>query len=271
MLPVNQGSIQRIKRKDDLMRGAHKAKRFSCVAADIGNATMNIITPEYEISAPHAIRQLDAVDLAELGIRGDEHPFVYWVNGVPFMISDTVSKEGAFAVKMGSERHTAQYVGAILAILMFNGFDTPPPLIHLMMNHAPRDVVYRPDIIAATQGTFLVDHMGQSKKFYVGETACYDEPVGGWLNALMTADGEAIARTDLTAGRWAIFDIGGFTTDTTVAVNGKIDTSVSNNSSETYGMIDVLSRFERLCRLQQKDFFRPLQKTDSMQWREAFA
>lgn len=258
--------------KDSSMRGRVDSQSFICVTVDIGNGTMTAITPDGILSMPHAVHLLEPDELRQLESAGGNDPNLYFTNGRPYLFGDTVSADetSKFAVRLGTQRYEHEYIGGILGAMLFNSLGKSYDMIHLMVNHPPSHSHYREEIIAATQAKYFVEHGGKTKEFTVYETACYDEPRAGFMWTLLNPDDPERAEL-VKRGRWLIVDIGAFTTDLTLVIDGKPQVSYKNNRSIRFGMIDVLDDFERTMRVKERGFFRNVQVSPRDVIRDAFA
>lgn len=195
-------------------------------------------------SFPHALLPLSAAQIINMGGDGmlDNHPSIFNVNGKYYAISEFAISKGSGVVRTGEYRYTADYYGVLAAIMAFLTQPDSHNNLFLYGGHAPKDKIYRQNlidsVIESKVGAWTVKHRGQTKVFSFTGAKGYHEPVGVYRFATMSEDGKSLRAGWLRSGFTAILDIGAFTTDCSVAEEGRID--YDSTISHAYGFDRVI-------------------------------
>lgn len=166
------------------------------------------------------------------------------VNGVPYVIGIQALREG-FQLKQQETRYTAEYYGVLGAIAMARLFQRSTDNVFWVGTHAPEDVDYIDDLLAAICNTqWQVEWCGNEYTFDVVDGNTIDEPLAGYYNTVLRADGQAYAAKNrpIVRGTTLMLDIGGYTTDFGVIdPNGEID--YTTFESRHIGILENVRRF----------------------------
>ena len=224
------------------------------LALDAGNAWIKGVTDsENEFLFPHALKRLNPVEVEEIELRGgSDDANTFQVNGSWFQIGEQAIRSGDGAARTGESRYEPDYYGVIAAIAAFKSFHRSTR-IWFYGSHTPKDLVYRPDLIAAIQKgeTWRVASCGETKSFIFKEAKGIEEPVAAYRHAVLGKDGISYKDSQLRKGEILIVDIGGFTTAFARATNGNVFYA-NSDTPFTPGMLDVLRELESAIRLKYK-------------------
>ncbi len=230
------------------------------VVIDAGNSLIKARSAGGEWWFEHALQRLTEAEIEKVlqhnAAHGGELPPGYArVNGAPYAYGRTAERKGLATRQSGSARYTKDYYGTLLAIAL-GGLYVQSGSIVVFASHAPRDVGFSDDLVAAALGRYQVEIANHSGKralnFEVAAATTFDEPVGGLMNVLLAEDGHHYARTDLTEGRTLVIDVGGLTTDF-LAVNPGGDVDYGLAESIEAGIQQVERDFERSFRAANKE------------------
>lgn len=168
---------------------------------------------------------------------------MFIVNGKHYMIGRKAARYGRFELKVGELRYNPEYYGVLAAIALARGFCTSVDDIFWMGSHPPSDVDYADDLLASVVRPWEVHNNGKTMHFNVVDGTTFDEPVGGWANTVIRADGRGFLRRDIMKGTTLTVDVGGITTDVIVIdPNGEID--YTSAKSEHIGVLQAVDQFK---------------------------
>lgn len=219
------------------------------VVLDAGRSLIKAKNGSGEISFTHAVMRLNETDYKSAISRGGSADLMR-INGIPYAFGETAIKNGYQSRQVAADRYNELYYGAIVAATLFKLYEKPIRNVKLYASHAPVDVDYRTDIIAAAKAVWEVECNGGKRVYSVGEVRCFDEPVGGVMNMLLNSNGTHYQRSDIRNGSTLVFDVGGQTIDIAALDKGKVDyTSIT---SRVGGIISVEESFKRLFRSEHK-------------------
>lgn len=249
-----------------------KKPKYSFLSIDGGNAQVKGLTAEGETTFPHSLSMLSEREIINLKERtdADEGNDIYQVNGVWYKVGAKSLRSGAGSALYGEARYKRDYYGVIAAITMFKTFESSKDNVYLYGSHTPKDLIYRPDLVNAVKGKWVVKSGGITKNFTVINGAGADEPTLAYRHATLAADGKTYqGDLILRRGEVLICDLGGFTLGISVAENGKID----YDSSQTYvtGILDVLDNVQGAIRANFRKELKGANKLDAMRLRQALA
>lgn len=242
------------------------------VVLDAGNSIIKAKTEDREVNFPHAIRELTETEYHNIttrsGFSGPPRDYML-VNGKPYVFGESAERHGTLSHRTGAARYTPNYYGVFVAATLARLFDQDTE-VALFGSHAPGDVEFREDLMRAAVSEWRVHLGGRERLFRVTYANTFDEPVGGLMNVLLTANGLHYQRTDVRNGRSLVIDIGGHTTDW-LAVNpgGEIDYSL--NESTPIGIQSVMHDFERSFRANNREATKEVAMLPPPRVREAIA
>lgn len=219
------------------------------VVLDAGRSLIKAKNGSGEMSFTHAVLRLNETDYRAAVSRGGSIDLMR-INGIPYAFGETAIKNGYQSRQVAADRYNELYYGAIVAATLYRLYEKPIRNVLLYASHAPVDVDYRADIIAAAKSVWEVES-GDTKRVYtVTNVRCFDEPVGGVMNMLLNSNGTHYQRSDIRNGNTLVFDVGGQTIDIAALDKGKVDyTSIT---SRVGGIIAVEETFKRLFRSEHK-------------------
>lgn len=217
---------------------------------------------------PHAFTELDNGTFKRISARqGAADPEYFTVNGTHYAIGAKGKRHGTFERRHGAKRYTKDYYGIFLAMAMAQGFQESAN-VYLVGSHAPRDVNYTNDLMDAAMGEWVVEWNNGIYRFNVVNGTTFDEPLGGWANTVLRADGKAYANKAINDGVTLVLDIGGYTTDGLVIdPGGQIDYSTA--TSESIGVINAVRDFEKNFRTENSAIIKDISRLDEEKINEA--
>lgn len=224
-------------------------RKLDLMALDCGNAQIKVVTQECSDVFPHALKLMTQADIHDNAARNemDNNPNVFCVNGTYYKIGEKALRKGRGSALYGEDRYVETYYGVLAAIAAFKSFSGSRKSVYIYGSHTPKDIDYRPDLIASVKRKWVVESMGQKKVFEVVGAAGIDEPVAAYRHAILSDDGTSFRNLPVLREKSVfILDVGGFTIGVSVAEGGKVDYSAA--SSDVVGMLDVLEEFEKLIR-----------------------
>ncbi len=238
------------------------------VVVDGGNSRIKAKSASREVAFIHSLIQLSETEWGQFTTRlGRAHPDLVKVNGVPFIIDETAIRHGFEGRKFGSDRYNELYYGTLVAAGLARLYDQSMNNLLLYASHAPKDIDYRPDIIAAARHKWVVETEGRTLTFCIDDVRCFDEPVGGIANVMLSDDGQRYRHPELRTGRVLVIDIGGLTVDTVIVREGQPDYTTAESTMP--GIIDVEERFVKLFRSQHSRALQSSNWLDPEQVRDA--
>lgn len=211
---------------------------------DEGHKSVKAKTPKRELSYETAVAQLSAAQYAEIEMAaGPEGPGLDYavINGTPYAFGEQAeSFEDVLRPKLEA-RYTQGYYGVIAAYTMARIFQQGGE-VGIFGSHPPKAVRYREDLIRSVLGHWRVEMWERTADFDVVYCQTFDEPKGGLMNIVLTADGLAYAHPEIDGGSALMIDIGGRTTDfLKVKARGQVDYSI--RASVEMGILDILEWF----------------------------
>lgn len=226
---------------------------MNVLALDAGRQLIKAKSGTGEYSFPHALKQLDKLESEEAEGRGD--PGFLRINGTGYYIGEAAIRANYQPRDYGAERYVTDYYGALVAATMYQVWEGKSvDNVLLYGGHAPIDYEYRSDIEAAAKGKWKVEgHKGKAT-YTIKRVHCFDEPVGGILNATMDEDCIHFKTNGIRNGAVICFDIGGRTIDIAPMDNGRIDYSAL--TSVVSGTMDVEKAFIKRFRAAFKQEFK---------------
>lgn len=249
---------------------AKKISKFALVSLDAGNANIKVVGEDHEAIFPHALYQIGENDIEQLTMRGELETTanLYNVNGTWYSVGEKAMRQGAGSALYGEARYQSSYYGILAAIAMYQIFDTDQRNVFLFGSHTPKDIIYRPDLIASVIGQWDVFSNGKQKSFIVTSARGFEEPIGAYRFATLADDGRSL-RGDraLQVGESLVIDIGGFTVGLSVAVDGKIEYEASQ--TKVSGVLDVLDDFAAMIRKQYRDVLKGGNEINQLRLRSA--
>lgn len=248
-------------------------RKLARMAFDCGNGYLKPKSEYGEACIPHALRRLSSSEIMSYEDRNrlDKDRNVWTVNGEHFQIGERAIKSGAGAVLLGEKRYEPDYYGVLAAIAAFHVFPSSQRTIFLYGGHTPKDVIYRPDLVASVLPgqEWAVSNAGITRKFVFADARGYEETVSVYRYATMSDDGSRLTSGWLRKGDCLIMDFGAFTTAVGVAQDGKLDYEAGN--SFLYGVLDVLDEFGNLIRRNNRKMLKGANQLNHMKLRDAFA
>lgn len=213
--------------------------------ADMGRSdikTTTLAPVRSEDYFPHAFAKISVQDFERNTKRGGSQLEDYFiVNGVPYVIGQKAVRQG-FKIQLNQNRYNENYYGVLAAIAMARSFRQSTNNVFWVGTHAPEDIDYTDDLLRSVVSTWSVVWCDESMTFTVVDGATIDEPLAGYYNAILRADGQAYIDKRIVAGTTLMLDIGGFTTDAgTIDPNGEID--YSSFRSEHIGVLAAVTKF----------------------------
>lgn len=222
------------------------AKRFVPFIADMGRADIKTATMSPRKDEDYFMHAFAPVSTAEYRRAtqraGAQMEDYFIVNGIPYVIGKKAIRQG-FTLQLQQTRYTENYYGVLGAIAMARMFGRSTRNIFWVGTHAPEDVDYVDDLLYSVVKTWTVEWCGETCEFDVVDGATIDEPLAGYYNAVLRADGQAYADRRIVSGVTLMLDTGGFTTDAGVIdEHGKIDYTTFDSAH--IGVLESVERFE---------------------------
>lgn len=229
--------------------------------ADMGRAdikTANISPTRNEDYFPHAFAQISDGDYRrETRRAGAQTDDYFVVNGVPYVIGRKAIRRG-FKLQLGQNRYNEIYYGVLGAIAMARLFRESARNVFWVGTHAPEDVDYIDDLLLSIVKTWHVEWCGNDYTFEVMDGITIDEPLAGYYNAVLRADGKAYADQRVVRGSTLMLDTGGYTTDAGVIdPGGEID--YSSFDSQHIGVLEAVEQFGRDFRTENRTLLKGIE------------
>lgn len=220
-----------------------KRSSYRILAGDLGNADEKFSTSECFDKFPHALQEINQTEFREIKSSGEMTPSMFVVNGVPYEVGAQAERRGVERYQ-GNARYTRDYYGVIAAIGAFKVIPDEKSDVMFIGSYPPKDRGYMPLIHESVVGEWVVEGQGVTKKFRVVDAKTFSEPISAYRHAVMDYDGIHFrGEPALRKGDVLCVDVGGFTTDLTVFVNGIPDPQSAR--SFTDGIITVLEGVEK--------------------------
>lgn len=214
------------------------------VCLDIGNAYTKWLLQRLAIEGrfPSTLAELSAAEWQRAVGNGKPRPGLVKVNSKFYAVGQAARRHVLKERPKGSARYTSEYYGVMLAYAFTQMFADDDHTVRLFASHAPQDVAFAGNLVAAAKRTWEVESTNGLQHFEVKDVVTYDEPVGGYAHYAFTKQGKERAGVD---GKTAlVIDIGGYTTDKTVIdPDGSVD-MLTIGSTRT-GTLQVFEQFER--------------------------
>lgn len=241
---------------------------YTC--GDIGHALVKGTTDFSRTSFIHALIEIDPADWDNLKLRGMLTNEYYRVNGKYYAVGSAAELESpGITAREGAGRYTPDYYGILGAILLHRLHDEGHEDITWYAGHAPEYINYRKEIRSAIKGNWTVeDNKGVIKKFTVNTVLFFDEPQGGAMNLILTTDGAGFQNKDMMKGKTLAIDIGGFTVNTALLLNGKV---IDLHSDTGVGINSALKQLHDSLRSKHHDKLQDVSTIDPAYLREALA
>jgi hypothetical protein len=223
-----------------------KKPKASPFIIDEGNGSIKVSCPDGEVkefSFPHAFTRLSQADYTRITARvARSDPDYMLINGTPYAFGAKGLRHGKMERKHGAARYKKDYYGVFLAAAMAKGFQRSVDNVFVMGSHAPGDADYALSLMEAAAGTWVVEHMDNVFTFNVADASTFDEPLGGWANCILRADGEGYANKSMNDGTTLTIDIGALTVDGLVIdAGGSPDYAYAR--SEKCGVLAAVDQF----------------------------
>lgn len=212
---------------------------------DFGNARGKWFVPRRRESGDflHAIAELRDSEWSKLVGRGRPPEGLVRINGVPYAIGNAARRHVIQERPKGAARYRDTYYGIGLAYALSEGIRRNDPAVTVMASHAPIDVQYAKNLVAAAKRQWVVESRHGTLEFMVKSVRTFDEPLGGYAHYVFNSDGTDRKKNPLRELTTLVLDVGGYTVDVAaVDPNGQIDL-MSLHSTRT-GVLDLLSNFE---------------------------
>lgn len=240
---------------------------------DAGNANIKSRTltgAVREDCFPHALVQMTESDwkrvMSRSGVPDEDY---FRVNGTPFAVGKKALRHGTFERQHGAARYTQEYYGVFLAVAMTRAFRKSKRNVFLMGSHAPGDVDYRDDLMAAAVHPWRVEWRGQEFTFDVVDANTFDEPLGGWANMILRKDGRGYANAAINDGVTLVLDLGAYTLDGLVIdPGGEIDYSTARSTH--IGVLRAVDQFKRDFRTENRLLTKDVSDFDELKVHDAF-
>jgi actin family MreB-like protein len=212
---------------------------------DFGNALGKWFLPrrnEYG-SFIHAIARLSENEWNEVVGRGKPPEGLVRVNGIGYAIGNKARRHTIQERPRGAARYHDHYYGVATAYALSEAFKRSDSSVSLLASHAPVDIKYARNLVAAAGKLWQVECRYGSLVFQINDIMTFDEPLGGFSHYTFTEKGEERTKNPLANKTVLVIDAGGYTVDV-VAVDpgGEIDI-MSANSTRT-GVINLTKNFE---------------------------
>lgn len=224
---------------------------------DFGNALGKWFVPrknEYG-SFIHAIARLSDNEWKEINGRATKplDGFIR-VNGIGYAIGNMARRHIIQERPRGAARYHDTYYGVGLAYAMSEAFKRSDSSVTLFASHAPIDIKYARNLVAASGGLWQVECRHGNLTFQVSDIMTFDEPLGGYSHFTFTEKGEERTKNPLADKTVLVIDAGGYTVDV-IAVDpgGNIDI-MSAHSTRT-GVISLTQGFESEMRANNATLF----------------
>lgn len=245
-----------------------KKKNDHFVVLDGGRSLVKAKTQSKEHVFPHALTQITEAEYRQVQNLRDGDEWYMRINGVPFAVGERAMTKGYQARKTTSERYNEIYYGSLLAAMLYRLYDKPIKDVFVYASHPPVAVEYRHEIIASAKGKWTVEGVSGERTYVVNDARCFDEPVGGLMNLIISESGKSYLNSDVKDGSTLGIDIGGQTIDVAPIDNGRVDyTSITSRDG---GIIEVEERFQKLLRathkskLKSANFIKPQRIRDAL-------
>lgn len=230
---------------------------------DFGNARGKWFVPRRRVSGDflHAIAPLRESEWKNMVGRGLPPAGLVRINGMPYAIGDAARRHVIGERPKGAARYKDDYYGIGLAYSLAEGIRRNDVSVSLMASHAPIDVQYAKNLVAAAKHHWTVESEWGIFEFDVKRVRTFDEPLGGYAHYVFNADGTDRRKNPLRDITTLVLDVGGYTVDVAaIDPNGRIDL-MSLNSTRT-GVLDLLTGFESDMRTNNPTMFQEVGDLD---------
>jgi hypothetical protein len=167
-----------------------------------------------EIAFPHALRQLTESEyqtfLTRARTNGSSKDYIR-VNGTHYVIGESTEQHGLVSQRLGASRYPRDYYG-VLAAATFAQVYGRGREVAVFGSLAPGDVKFREDLMRPVIGDWGIEMRDSKAHFKVIYANTFDEPVGGFMNILLTEDGQHYQYAHVGDGKSLVIDVGGGTT-----------------------------------------------------------
>jgi hypothetical protein len=212
---------------------------------DFGNARIKWFDPRTNLygDCRHAIVELSENDWQSVVGRGRPPEGYLRVNNVPFVIGDMARRYLIPERPQGASRYRANYYGVALGWALSSAFNRSSRNVTLVATHAPRDIKYARNLVAAACGEWHIENQDGEFDFVVRDVHTLDEPLGGYAHFVFTEKGMERRNNPLSELITLVVDIGGFTVDTAAIDPGGVLDPKSLKSRQA-GVIEMMGAFE---------------------------
>ncbi len=239
---------------------------------DVGNAAVKAVGSSGSITFPHGLVELSQRSKDDYRMRGelDTNKNIWKVNGTYYKVGAAALEDGAM-LRYGESRYIDTYYPVLSAVAMFMALKGNGDVI-VMGSHTPKDIIYRPDLIAGLKGksarTWTVCHRGTERTFRIVGAYGIDEPVGVWRHTVLEDNGETYRKDTrrVRRGVSVILDIGGFTTAWAISRDGLLE--YDRSTTHVNGILNVLENLEQLIRTEYRAKLKGVQRLDHMELRK---
>lgn len=183
----------------------------------------------------------------------------YIVNGEAYAFGQAATRQTPMQPE-SANRYVKGYAGVITAIMCYQMFEAKSDnQVTVGTMFPPADYVHSQKLLTAVKGKWRVEGKAGKAEYMVDKSLAIDEPLGGLMASVLTADGRVAAnhlfnQGDIEAA--VVIDIGGYTIDLyAVDVDNGIpkpDPSSANSYRGNSAMYYIM-QFERDLRLNYAD------------------
>lgn len=241
---------------------------FSC--GDIGHALIKGVNDHGHTSFIHALVEIDPAEWENKKLRGMLTNEYYIVNGKRYAVGEAAELEQpGITAREGAARYTPDYYGILGSVVLHRLHAASHDDITWYASHAPEYINYRREIQNSIKGNWTVeDNKGNVKKFTVRTVLFFDEPQGGAMNLILTTDGSGYRNREMMKGRTLAIDIGGFTVNSAMLLNGKV---IELSSDTGVGVIAAINQLRESLRRKHHTKLQDISTIDPALLREALS
>lgn len=213
---------------------------------DFGNARVKYFDPRANFYGDfrHAIVALSENQWQKVVGRGKAPEGFLRVNGAPFVVGDNARRYLIAERPRGAARYEPTYYGVGLASALSESYNRSVRNITLFASHAPGDVKYARNLVAAARGVWQVENRNGTFEYNIVNVQTLDEPLCGFAHYVFTEKGEERKRNPLATAQTLVIDVGGYTVDVAAVDPGGAIDQLSLRSTRT-GIIDMTQGFEQ--------------------------
>lgn len=224
---------------------------------DFGNARIKAYDPRTRtfLDYRHAVAEITQHEWKRAVGRGAPPVGFCKVNGVPYVVGDMALRHQIKDRPQGAARYTPDYYGVVLAFMMGEVLQKSAKRVTLFGSHAPVDVAHTPDMVRASQGTWMIESRTGKHAIDITHVETFDEPLGGYAHFAFTERGFEKKNNPLVGGNALVIDVGGFTVDYAIVDRTGNIMPLDLDSKRT-GTIQLVEDFERELRDKYAEDFR---------------